>query len=156
MKGSRCAYRSEVSYDQYRDAQRSSSLPWTTFSVASIGSVVRLPPRRTIVAPVLCTLGGLAKEHLASLASSPPGGVRKVSDMGQTPLDSGTTDAHDREARASVEELMDEILEQSFPASDAPAWGVVSARVEQMAQSPPSGAPTVTRLSPGRQRVSQP
>ena len=61
--------------------------------------------------------------------------------MGQTRPDPGKPDAHDREARASVEGLMDEILEQSFPASDAPAWGVVRARVEQMPLTASSGAP---------------
>ena len=33
--------------------------------------------------------------------------------------------------RRNIERLIDEIVEQSFPASDPPAWGVVSALLEQ-------------------------
>jgi len=33
--------------------------------------------------------------------------------------------------RGAVETLIDEIGSQSFPASDPPAWGVVSSRLEE-------------------------
>ena len=33
--------------------------------------------------------------------------------------------------RMNIERRMDEILDQSFPASDPPAWGSVAARIEQ-------------------------
>jgi hypothetical protein len=33
--------------------------------------------------------------------------------------------------RAAVEILIDDITEQSFPASDPPAWGIASSRLEQ-------------------------
>ena len=36
--------------------------------------------------------------------------------------------------RAQVETLIDEIMEQTFPASDAPAWGVVGARLSRLRQ----------------------
>ncbi len=34
-------------------------------------------------------------------------------------------------SRRSIEALIDEIAEQSFPASDPPAWGIVASRIEQ-------------------------
>jgi hypothetical protein len=40
-------------------------------------------------------------------------------------------EARDLEARQAVESFIDEITEQSFPASDPPAWGTVSSRLEQ-------------------------
>jgi hypothetical protein len=33
--------------------------------------------------------------------------------------------------RTAVERLIDEIVDDSFPASDAPAWGVAAARLER-------------------------
>ena len=46
----------------------------------------------------------------------------------------------------AIERLIDEIGAQSFPASDSPAWGVVSARLEEAALASgqgkqPRGAP---------------
>ena len=35
------------------------------------------------------------------------------------------------ECRQAVESFIDEILEQSFPASDAPAWGIASSRFDR-------------------------
>jgi hypothetical protein len=43
-------------------------------------------------------------------------------------------DMEDRPAHPeAIETLIDEIGAQSFPASDPPAWGVVSARLEEAA-----------------------
>jgi len=39
--------------------------------------------------------------------------------------------ARDSACRQSVEILIDGMTEQSFPASDPPAWGIASARCEQ-------------------------
>ena len=43
-------------------------------------------------------------------------------------------------SRRRVEELIDEIVEDSFPASDPPAWGVAASRLEQarLAPQPPA------------------
>ena len=41
-----------------------------------------------------------------------------------------------RAGRQTIEVLIDEIGSQSFPASDPPAWGVVSARLEHAVPSP--------------------
>lgn len=40
-------------------------------------------------------------------------------------------DARDLVGRQRVEILIDQIMEQSFPASDPPAWGIVSSRFDQ-------------------------
>ena len=40
---------------------------------------------------------------------------------------------------AQVETLIDEIMEQTFPASDAPAWGVVGARLSRLRELGRSG-----------------
>jgi hypothetical protein len=39
--------------------------------------------------------------------------------------------ASDLACRQSVEILIDDMAEQSFPASDAPSWGIASSRCEQ-------------------------
>jgi hypothetical protein len=41
------------------------------------------------------------------------------------------TEARDVECRQAVESFIDDITEQSFPASDPPAWGAASSRLEQ-------------------------
>lgn len=49
-----------------------------------------------------------------------------------------------QEERARVEGLIDEIMEQTFPASDPPAWGVVGARLSRLRRAnPPGEAPPV-------------
>lgn len=40
-------------------------------------------------------------------------------------------EAHNVGSRESVEILIDGITEQSFPASDPPAWGIASSRLKQ-------------------------
>jgi hypothetical protein len=44
-------------------------------------------------------------------------------------------EARDMEVRRSVEVLIDEMTEQSFPASDPPTWGTVSTRLEHTGPS---------------------
>jgi hypothetical protein len=34
--------------------------------------------------------------------------------------------------RPALEAIIDEIIEDTFPASDPPAWGAVAARIERM------------------------
>jgi hypothetical protein len=41
----------------------------------------------------------------------------------------------DKTHRPSIEMLIDEIGAQSFPASDPPAWGVVSSRLEEASKA---------------------
>jgi hypothetical protein len=52
--------------------------------------------------------------------------------MGDTkPAEGGGREAARRQRRQSIETLIDEIGEQSFPASDPPAWGSVASQLEQ-------------------------
>jgi hypothetical protein len=39
-------------------------------------------------------------------------------------------------SREAVETMIDEISEQSFPASDPPAWGVIRARLDRAEEQP--------------------
>ncbi len=40
--------------------------------------------------------------------------------------------------RQAIESLIDDIGAQSFPASDPPAWGVVSSRLEESSREAPT------------------
>jgi hypothetical protein len=48
------------------------------------------------------------------------------------------SEIRDREVRKSVEVLIDEMAEQSFPASDPPTWGTVSTRLAHAARPSPT------------------
>ena len=45
-------------------------------------------------------------------------------------------------SRNSVERLIDEIVDDTFPASDAPAWGVVASRLERSRAANPAAGDT--------------
>jgi hypothetical protein len=44
-------------------------------------------------------------------------------------------------ARRATEQLIDEIVSQSFPASDPPAWGAVAARLQALEDSASESRP---------------
>jgi hypothetical protein len=43
--------------------------------------------------------------------------------------------------RLAIETLIDDIGAQSFPASDPPAWGVISARLQEASRASPPPQP---------------
>lgn len=45
-------------------------------------------------------------------------------------------------SRRAVEELIDEIVDDTFPASDPPAWGVAASRLERSREADRSAGPT--------------
>jgi hypothetical protein len=49
----------------------------------------------------------------------------------ERPPESGGRETTPEKSRRGVEALIDEIVEDSFPASDPPAWGVAAARLER-------------------------
>jgi hypothetical protein len=63
-----------------------------------------------------------------------------MSDTRQERPRGGELESTQETSRRGVEELIDEIVEDSFPASDPPAWGVAASRLEQArrARQPPA------------------
>jgi hypothetical protein len=65
----------------------------------------------------------------------------KVADIMETAVRTVTSDtpvstwAQSPGRRQTIEMLIDEIGAESFPASDPPAWGVVSSRLEQVVRA---------------------
>lgn len=49
----------------------------------------------------------------------------------ERPRESGGRETRQEASRRGVEMLIDEIVEDSFPASDPPAWGVAASRLER-------------------------
>ncbi|HET6579038.1 MAG TPA: hypothetical protein VFG66_11975 [Gemmatimonadales bacterium] len=59
-----------------------------------------------------------------------------MSDTAQErPGDGGGGETTQETSRRGVEMLIDEIVEDSFPASDPPAWGVAASRLERARQT---------------------
>lgn len=48
------------------------------------------------------------------------------------------------EARQAVEAMIDETLDESFPASDPPAWGSAAARVKRIKEAEGPATPPMT------------
>jgi hypothetical protein len=59
--------------------------------------------------------------------------------------DAENLESIDREERQMIDSLIDDMGAQSFPASDPPAWGVVSSRLEET--DPRLTPPSETTLS---------